>query len=103
MCMWRRMKISKWFIADAVSFEHMANSGPGTNFVTTTATPHLDGKHVVFGHVVEGMEIVQVIETTKTGDSDIPVVNVVISDCGQLPADYTPPSSSNTTIMTTTT
>ena len=81
----------------------MANSGPGTNFVTTTATPHLDDKHhVVLGHVVEGMEIVQVIETTKTGYSDKPVVNVVISDCGQLPGDHTPPSSSNTTMTTTT-
>ncbi len=69
----------------------MANAGPGTNgsqfFITSKDTPHLDNKHVVFGHVVEGMEVVRKIENVKTGPDDKPAFDVTISDCGEL-KDY---------------
>lgn len=66
----------------------MANSGPGTNgsqfFVTTVPTPHLDGKHVVFGQVINGKNIVREIENLPT-QSDKPTGgDVVVADCGQL-------------------
>jgi len=66
----------------------MANSGPNTNgsqfFILTAATPHLDGKHVVFGEVIEGMDVVRQIEGTQTGAGDKPVKDVVISAAGQV-------------------
>lgn len=63
----------------------MANRGPNTNgsqfFITTVLTPWLDGKHVVFGKVLnsESMKVVSRIESTRVGDASRPVKTVKIT------------------------
>jgi len=65
----------------------MANAGPNTNgsqfFLCTAKTPWLDGRHVVFGAVVEGLEVVQKVESLGT-DSGRTRAKIAIADCGQL-------------------
>jgi len=69
----------------------MANSGTDTNgsqfFVTFVKTPWLDGRHVVFGRVLKGMDVVKDVEKVKTNNRDQPKEDVVISDCGALELD----------------
>ena len=65
----------------------MANAGPNTNgsqfFLTTAKTSWLDGKHVVFGQVVEGMDVVKKVESygSQSGKTS---KKIIVTDAGQL-------------------
>jgi peptidylprolyl isomerase len=65
----------------------MANAGPNTNgsqfFICTADTPHLDGRHVVFGKVVSDCALLKAIESVGSGGGATSVP-VVVADCGQL-------------------
>lgn len=65
----------------------MANAGPNTNgsqfFLCTVETAWLDGKHVVFGNVTAGMDVVKKVEEYGSGSGKTSQV-ITITDCGQL-------------------
>jgi len=72
---------------DRAGLLSMANSGPDSNgsqfFITFAPTPWLNGKHVVFGEVLEGMDIVEAVERVSS-ESGVPRRTVTITNCGGL-------------------
>ena len=66
----------------------MANAGKNTNgsqfFITFDRTPHLNGKHVVFGRVEKGVDAIKKLEKLKTNNADKPHLPVKVTKCGQL-------------------
>jgi len=69
----------------------MANAGPNTNgsqfFILFNKTSWLNGRHTVFGKVIEGMELIKKIERERTGRADKPVNEIKITDSGALPVE----------------
>ena len=85
--MWGKFKDEPFMRHAKKGLLSMANNGPNQNssqfFFTLKPTPYLDGKHVVFGEVVEGYEVIEKIAALEV-DKETPTVPVVVSDCGEI-------------------
>ena len=76
------------FSHDSPGLLSMANSGKDTNgcqfFITCAPCEFLDGKHVVFGRIVDGLLVMRKIENVPTGPNNKPKIQVTISQCGEM-------------------
>lgn len=85
---------SNSFADEAFPYDHlkysvsMANSGPNTNgcqfFICTANAPHLDGKHVVFGKVMQGFDVVDAMNKVSVSRQDVPIDTIKIVECGEM-------------------
>ena len=87
-CIVKELYIYIYIIYSSLTFSF---SGSDTNgcqfFITCKKTAWLDGKHTVFGVVLEGMDLVRKIEKVKTDENDKPVNDILIAKSGVLPVD----------------
>lgn len=74
-------------LSHEVGLVSMANSGPNTNgcqfFITLEALSELNGKNVVFGQVIEGLDIIRLVSKVQTDENNKPGLSVKISECGE--------------------
>jgi len=70
---------------------NMANHGEDTNgsqfAILTTRAQWLDGKHIVFGKILEGMDVIEAIELVHTDTNDRPIEDITVVACGELPLE----------------
>ena len=80
-----------WYPHTTKGILSMANAGPDTNgsqfFICFGPTPHLNGKHTVFGRVIKGYDFVEKMEANPTAPGDKPIKGVTVVDCGELTGD----------------
>lgn len=86
--MWGKFKDETFMKHDRKGLLSMANNGPNRNgsqfFITMRALPHLNGKHVVFGEVIDGMDVVEEISKLQTDARQRPLTRVIIAGCGEI-------------------